>query len=96
MASRLGDDISLSEIASISGLSPGHFSFAFKQSTGMAPHAWLRRQRIDRAKALLCDRDLRISSIAPAVGFANQSAFGVAFKKETGLTPTAWRRLHWL
>src|ERR1700761_6467705 len=95
MISRLGEDISLSELAAIGGLSAGHFAFAFKQSTGISPHGWLRRQRIDMAKALLRSRDLNLSSIAASVGFANQSAFGVAFRKETGLTPSAWRRLHW-
>lgn len=95
MVSRLADDVSLSEIASAVGLSPGHFAFAFKQSMGIAPHAWLRRQRVDAGKQLLRNRDLSVSAIAASVGFANQSAFGVAFRKETGLTPTAWRRLHW-
>jgi AraC family transcriptional regulator len=96
MVDRLGDDISLSELANISGLSVGHFAFAFKQSTGISPHGWLRRQRIDIAKALLRRHDVNLSSIAASVGFASQSAFGVAFRKETGMTPTAWRRLHWL
>jgi AraC family transcriptional regulator len=95
MISRLGDDISLSELAAIGGLSVGHFAFAFKQSTGISPHGWLRRRRIDVAKALLRRRDLSLSTIAASIGFANQSAFGVAFRKETGLTPSAWRRLHW-
>lgn len=96
MTSHLGEEISLSEVANISDLSPGHFSFAFKKSTGVSPHAWLRRRRIDHAKTLLCHRDMSVAFIALAVGFANQSAFGVAFKKETGLTPTIWRRAHWL
>jgi AraC family transcriptional regulator len=95
MVSRLVDDISLSEIANAADLSSGHFAFAFKQSMGISPHAWLRRQRVDTAKALLRNRDLSVAAIAASVGFANQSAFGVAFRKETGLTPTAWRRLHW-
>jgi AraC family transcriptional regulator len=95
MVSRLSNDISLSEVAAAIGLSSGHFAFAFKQSMGIAPHAWLRRQRVDTGKALLRNRDLSVSSIAASVGFANQSAFGVAFRKEAGLTPTAWRRLHW-
>ncbi len=96
MVSRLNDDISLSEIANAIGLSPGHFAFAFKQSMGIAPHAWLRRHRIDTGKALLRNRDLSVSVIAASVGFANQSSFGAAFRKETGQTPSAWRRLHWL
>jgi AraC family transcriptional regulator len=95
MVDRLGNDISLSELAGISGLSVGHFAIAFKQSMGISPHGWLRRQRIDTAKALLRSRDLSLSSIAVSVGFAGQSAFGVAFRKETGMTPTAWRKLHY-
>ncbi len=96
MVGHMGEDLSLSEIAGISNLSTAHFSIAFKQSMGIAPHAWLRRQRIDRAKVLLRHPELTLASIASMVGFANQSAFGVAFKKETGLSPMAWRRLHWL
>jgi AraC family transcriptional regulator len=94
MNSHLGEDISLSELAGIGGLSVGHFAFAFKQSMGISPHGWLRRQRIDTAKALLRDPELSLPFIAGSVGFANQSAFGVAFRKETGTTPTGWRRLH--
>ncbi|MGC1305117.1 MAG: AraC family transcriptional regulator [Caulobacteraceae bacterium] len=96
MINRLGDDISLSEIALTSGLSTGHFAFAFKRSMGLAPHAWLRRQRIDAAITLLRNQDLSLKHIAASVGFANQSAFGVAFRKETGMTPTAWRQQHLL
>jgi AraC family transcriptional regulator len=95
MTSRLDADLSLSEVASISDLSPGHFSSAFRHSMGISPHAWLRRRRVDRAKDLLRSHDMSLVLIASAVGYANQSAFGVAFKKETGLTPTIWRRAYW-
>ena len=84
------------ELAAICGLSVGHFVFAFKQSMGISPHGWLRRQRIDMAKALLRDPALSLSFIASSVGFANQSAFGVAFRKEAAVTPSEWRRRHWM
>jgi AraC family transcriptional regulator len=92
MMGRLGDDISLQEVAASVGLSVGHFSTAFKQSLGVAPHAWLRRQRIERAKILLNDPDLDLSHLAITLGYANQSSLGVAFKRETGVTPTQWRK----
>jgi AraC family transcriptional regulator len=92
MMSRLGEDISLHEVAASVQLSRGYFSTAFKQSLGVAPHAWLRRQRIERAKTLLRDPNLDLTQIAMILGYANQSSFGVAFKKETALSPLQWRR----
>jgi AraC family transcriptional regulator len=91
MMSRLGEDISLHEVAASIQLSTGHFSTAFNQSLGLAPHAWLRRQRIERAKTLLHDPNLDLAQIAMILGYANQSSFGVAFKRETGLAPMQWR-----
>ena len=92
MAGRLAENVSLSEVAGIADLSLAHFSFAFKTSMGIAPHAWLRRQRVDRAKMLLLDRNLALGAVALSVGFSTQSAFGAAFKRETGSTPATWRR----
>jgi AraC family transcriptional regulator len=91
MMSRLGEDISLYEVAASIQLSTGHFATTFKHSLGLAPHAWLRRQRIERAKTLLHDPNLDLTQIAMILGYANQSSFGVAFKRETGLTPMQWR-----
>jgi AraC family transcriptional regulator len=91
MMSRLREDISLREVAASVQLSTGHFSTAFKQSLNVAPHVWLRRQRIERAKTLLHDPSLDLTQIAIILGYANQSSFGVAFKRETGLTPIQWR-----
>jgi AraC family transcriptional regulator len=92
MVDRLAENVSLSEVAAIADLSLAHFSFAFKTSMGIAPHAWLRRQRVDRAKMLLLDPSLALGAVALSVGFSTQSAFGAAFKRETGSTPAAWRR----
>src|SRR5467141_2092680 len=92
MMSRLAEDISLHEVAASIQLSTGHFATAFKQSLGVAPHAWLRRQRIEQAKTLLRDPNLDLPQIAIILGYANQSSFGVAFKRETGLSPMQWRR----
>jgi AraC family transcriptional regulator len=92
MVSRVSENVSLSEVARIVDLSLAHFSFAFKTSMGVAPHAWFRRQRVDRAKGLLLDPSLSLSVVAFAVGFSNQSAFGAAFKRERAAHRAAWRR----
>ena len=92
MVDRMAENVSLSEVAAIADLSLAHFSFAFKTSMGIAPHAWLRRQRVDRAKMLLLDPSLALGTVALSVGFSTQSALGAAFRRETGSTPAAWRR----
>ncbi|HVJ54162.1 MAG TPA: AraC family transcriptional regulator [Aliidongia sp.] len=94
MMSHLDEDISLHEIAAVTDLSIGHFSIAFRRSTGLSPYRWLRRQRVQFAKSLLARPELGLTEIALMTGYANQSTLGVAFKRETGLTPSAWRWTH--
>jgi AraC family transcriptional regulator len=85
-------DVSLAALASDAGLSRFHFCRAFKESTGLSPHAWLRQQRLDHAMNMLRDSDAPIASIAVELGYASQTAFTAAFKKLTGETPSDWRR----
>jgi len=84
--------IAVAELARQCGLSPSHFSRAFRRSTGDAPYAWLIRRRVDAAKALLRDRRLPLTQVALDCGFANQSHFTRAFKRQIGTSPGHWRR----
>jgi AraC-like DNA-binding protein len=84
--------ISLSDLASECGLSVSHFTRAFRQTTGLPPHRWLLRQRIERAKVLLRNASISLSDIALVCGFADQSHFTRVFSGATGLAPGAWRR----
>jgi AraC family transcriptional regulator len=85
-------DVSLAALASDAGLSRFHFCRAFKESTGLSPHAWLRQQRLEQAMNTLRDTDASIVSVAAQLGYASQTAFTAAFKKLTGETPRDWRR----
>ena len=85
-------DVSLAVLASDAGLSRFHFCRAFKESTGLSPHAWLRQQRLDQAMNMLRDTDASIAAVAAQLGYASQTAFAAAFKKLTGETPSDWRR----
>jgi len=85
-------DVSLAALASDAGLSRFHFCRAFKESTGLSPHAWLRQQRLERAMNILRDTDASIELVATELGYASQTAFTAAFKKLTGDTPSDWRR----
>ena len=50
-------DVSLAALASDAGLSRFHFCRAFKESTGLSPHAWLRQHRLEQAMNMLRDTD---------------------------------------
>lgn len=85
-------DVSLDALASDAGLSRFHFCRAFKESTGLSPHSWLRQHRLDQAMNMLRDSDETVVSIAAALGYSSQTAFAAAFRKLTGETPSEWRR----
>jgi len=90
----LNGGISLSDLASACGLSIRHFTRAFRQSTGMAPHEWLLHHRIERAKAYLATSSWLLMDIALDCGFADQSHFSRAFRRAVGVSPGAWRRMN--
>jgi len=85
-------DVSLAALASDAGLSRFHFCRAFKHSTGLSPHAWLRQHRLEQAMNMLRDTDASVVSVAAELGYASQTAFAAAFRKLTGETPSDWRR----
>ena len=85
-------DVSLAALAAEAGLSRFHFCRAFKDSTGLSPHAWLRQHRLEQAMNMLRDTDTSVVSIAAALGYSSQTAFAAAFRKLTGESPSDWRR----
>ncbi|WP_051439896.1 AraC family transcriptional regulator [Methylobacterium sp. 10] len=84
--------IHLRAVSEACGLSISHFARAFRQSTGVAPHSWLTRERIAQAKTMMRRGDRTLADIALACGFADQSHFTRAFAKDQGTTPGRWRR----
>jgi AraC family transcriptional regulator len=85
-------DVSLAALALEANLSRFHFCRAFKESTGLSPHAWRRQRQLEQAMSMLRDSDESIVSIAVALSYSSQTAFAAAFRKLTGETPSDWRR----
>ncbi len=91
--SHLSEPISLEEMAEVCRLSVFHFCRLFKQSTGVAPHRYVIRLRIEEAKRLLrCEHQLNVAEIGQRVGFDDQSHFTASFRRATGTTPHRWRQ----
>ena len=83
--------VGLAEVAVEVQMSYSHFARAFKQSMGVSPNVYMTEQRIERAKKLLAETNLRIADIALQTGFASQSHFTSTFRKLVWTTPKAFR-----
>lgn len=88
---RLGEDLSLAELAGVACLSPFHFSRCFKRAVGIGPQRYVAHRRIERAKEMIRTTDEPLAAVAQAMGFADQSHFTNAFRRETGATPARFR-----
>jgi AraC family transcriptional regulator len=93
VASHLAGTIRLEQLAALAGLSPFHFSRAFKASTGLSPHAYVLHCRISESKRLLSGSNLTISDVARRTGFSGTGQLSRRFRAFTGTTPTAFRLL---
>src|ERR1700730_17063699 len=91
----LDHDLTLAELAGVVYMSPYHFARLFKRSTGMPPHRFVIRRRIDRARACLATPDLPIAEISRMVGFRTASHFSTVFRRVTGVTPGGYRTGSW-
>ena len=88
----LDGSIALDELATLCRLSASRFAHAFKASIGIAPHRWLLRRRIERAKSLLKDSGEHLADIALSCGFADQSHFTRVFKRSGARAPAPGAR----
>jgi len=91
---RLNDSLVVGDLANLISLSISHFGRAFKVSFGEAPHAYIIRARIERARMLMLTTSENLSQIALGCGLADQAHFCRLFRQVTGTTPGAWRRSH--
>jgi len=85
-------DISLSDIAGYVYISTSHFARAFKKCYDISPIQYLLGVRIEKAKELLEDTNLKVGDIASSVGFSAQQRFNDIFKKHLGLSPSEYRQ----
>jgi AraC family transcriptional regulator len=89
----LADSISLGDVAASTGLTRMHFAAQFRAATGLRPHQYLLRRRIERAQQLLIETGMPIVDVALSVGFQTQAHFTCVFSRFVGESPSAWRRL---
>ena len=85
------EELSLGQVAKAVNASSFYFCKMFKKGTGMNFTEYVCRVRIESAKNLLLNPNLRISEIAYQVGFQSLTHFNRVFKKTVGEAPTEYR-----
>ena len=85
--------LTVAEMAESVGLSESWFAHVFKNTTGTTPLQWQLGQRIDLARQMLSETDLKLADVAVQLGFADQAHLTRVFRKSCGESPAAWRRM---
>lgn len=84
-------DIGLDYVAEKVNLSSTYVSYLFKKETGQTLVKYITDKKMDRAKKMLGDRNLKIMQVAKSCGYENQSYFNKLFKNYFGVTPKQYR-----
>ncbi len=85
-------ELTLSQVAKYIYLSDSYFAHSFKDKFGISPKSYILKIRVEEAKALLANTDLRIADVARSVGFSSQQRFNDIFRKYTQMTPLRYRQ----
>jgi AraC-like DNA-binding protein/ligand-binding sensor protein len=91
VAAHCEDSVSLAAAAQAVNLSAKYFSDVFRKATGIPFVEYVGRVRVEKAKDLLVNPQLRISEIAFEVGFQSLSQFNRAFRRHAGKSPRDYR-----
>jgi len=89
--SHLDQALTLAQLGGVVYMSPYHFARLFQRRTGLPPHRFVVRARIERATRLLVAPEMSIAHISRTVGFRTPSHFSTVFRRVMGITPRAYR-----
>lgn len=89
---RFAESLSLSDVAGAVEVHPVRLARAFRDHYQCSVGEFIRQSRIESAcKAILSLRDVPLSEIALASGFADQAHFSRTFRRIVGMTPGQFR-----
>ena len=86
------EDLSLETLAEKVYLSSGYLSFIFKKETGMNLNRFIRVVRMEKAKELLCNSNMKVAQVSEQVGIPNVSYFCRSFREYYGSSPESYRK----
>jgi len=88
---RFGDGISLRDVASAVGLTPGHLTTVVRRKTGRTVQGWIVARRLAESRRLLVETNKTVAEVGSSAGFADPVYFSRVFRRAHGTTPLRWR-----
>ncbi|MBO5278720.1 MAG: AraC family transcriptional regulator [Lachnospiraceae bacterium] len=93
ISEHIEEKLNLNDIASVFNISPSYLSQLFKKYNDTGFSEYISQMKIERAKELMSEGNLKIYEIADKLGFESAFYFSKVFKKVTGLTPRDYQQL---
>ncbi|GAA2687063.1 helix-turn-helix domain-containing protein [Actinoplanes palleronii] len=92
MQMRLGEQLTVDDLARAALFSKFHFTRIFQRVTGVSPARFLSAMRLQRAKDLLVSTSMNVADISVEVGYNSVGTFSSRFSRSVGMSPTTYRR----
>lgn len=89
--SHISENVSTSVLSDVTGYSSGYLSRIFRQEIGMSIHDYVSQTRMNLAKEMLVNTNLKIYEVAENCGYENTTYFIKIFRISTGITPQDYR-----
>jgi AraC-like DNA-binding protein len=88
---RLREPLSLRDVASELGMTPGHLTTVVRRRTGRTVQEWIIERRMAEARSLLAGTQMPVGEIARRVGMSDPGYFSRLFRRTHGTSPRSWR-----
>lgn len=86
------NDLNMAVVSNYISMNYSLFSYSFKQYTGSNFVNYLKNIRMEEAKKLLAETDMRVIEISQKVGYDNEKHFMKIFKNSCGVSPSEYRK----
>ena len=85
-------NLTLEEVAPLFGYNSVYFGKVFSKEVGVTFNSYVNQKRIDEAKKLLVNEDIKIYDIADRVGYSDVDYFSRKFRSIEGMSPADYRK----
>lgn len=81
----------LTELTTLTNYNYSYISSLFKNKTGMTLNKYFQNKKLETAKLLLKNKNLKISDIAEILNYSSLYSFSKAFKDKYGISPKSYK-----